>query len=87
MASRRNAIQKIRADAKKRVANKSIRSELKTLMRRFLQLVADKKNKEAQDLGQTLFSKVDKAAKKGVLHNNTARRRKSRVSFALNALK
>ena len=87
MANRRNAIQKIRADAKKRQRNQAILSELKTRMRGFLRLAAEKTKNETKPLYQQLFSRIDKAVKKGVLKENTASRRKARASRAFNRAK
>ncbi len=87
MANRRNAIKKIRADAEKYDQNKSGRSELRTLIRQFLAACSDKKFDSAKSQVSNLFSKLDRAVKKGVLKENTANRRKSRVSRRLNAAK
>ncbi len=87
MANRRNAIKKIRADQVKQHQNKSDRSELKTLIRQFLAACADKKTDAAKSQMPALFSKLDKAVKKGAIKENTANRRKSRISRRLSATK
>ena len=87
MANRRNAIKKIRADLDKQAQNKSLRSELKTLIRQFLAACADKKLDSAKTQMPALFSKLDRAVKKGIIKENTANRRKSRISRRIGATK
>ena len=87
MANRRNAVKKIRADEKKRVQNKSVKSELKTLIRDFLGCCSGKKLDAAKTQISELFSKFDRAVKKGVIRENTANRRKSRLAQRLNSIK
>lgn len=86
MAHRRSSIKKIRVDRKRRLVNLRVISELKTVSRRVNRLILDKKRGEALLAAGDLFSKLDKAVKKGVLHKNRASRRKSRISRAMNAL-
>lgn len=83
MANRRNAIKKIRADEKKRGRNRGIRSELRTLNRHFLELCSKKEPEKARESCRMLFSKFDKAVKKGVIQENTANRKKSRFARRL----
>lgn len=87
MANRRNAIKKIRADREKQLRNKSTSSELKTLIRQFLAACTEKKLDAAKAQIPALFSKLDRAVKIGILKENTASRRKSRVSRKLNLIK
>ena len=87
MAHRRASIKKIRIDKRRHARNLSVISELKTAARKVHTFLADKKLSEAVKESQTLFSKLDKAVKKGIIHKNRASRGKSRVSLRLNALK
>lgn len=87
MANRRNAIKKIRADEKKRLMNRPVRSELKTLTRSFLRLCSENQYDKASDSCRQLFSKFDKAVKKGVIRESTANRKKSRASRRLSLIK
>lgn len=61
-------------------------SEIRTLAKKFESLVAEKKAKEAGAILNKFASKMDKAAKKGVLKKNTAKRRISRLMKRLAAL-
>lgn len=87
MAHRRQSIKKIRVDKKRRSQNVQVISELKTVARKVNALIADKKASEALLGSRELFSKLDKAVKKGILHKNRASRRKSRVILRINSLK
>lgn len=87
MAHRRSSIKKIRIDKRRREVNVSVISELKTAARKLQAFLVDKKLDEASKASRALFSKLDKAVKKGILHKNKASRRKSRVTLRINALK
>lgn len=87
MAHRRSSIKKIRVDRRRRENNLRVISELKTHMRRVRTLLTDKNFDGASKASRELFSKLDKAVKKGILHKKRASRRKSRISLRLNALK
>ena len=86
MANRRQSIKKIRVDKRRRERNKQVISELKTVARRLRRLVNEKKKPEAVQTCSILFSKLDKAVKKGVIHKNHASRSKSRLKFRVNTL-
>ena len=87
MAHRRSSIKKIRIDKRRRERNVQVISELKTTLRKVTSLIQAKKQAEALKASGALFSKLDRAVKKGVLHKNTASRRKSRVQLKINSLK
>jgi small subunit ribosomal protein S20 len=87
MANRRSSIKKIRIDKRRRVRNVQVISELRTVGRKVTELIAAKKTEEAAKESRNLFSKLDKAVKRGVLHQNSAARRKSRISLKINSLK
>lgn len=87
MANRRNAIKKIRADEKKRLRNRMILSELKTTSRKFMKLCVEKQFDQAKEYCRNLFSKLDKAVKKGIVKENTANRNKSKAARRLNLVK
>ena len=87
MAHRRSSIKKIRIDKRRRLRNIGVISELRTVVRRVASLIADNKRQEASEASRVLFSKLDKAVKKGILHKKHASRRKSRFSLRINSLK
>jgi small subunit ribosomal protein S20 len=62
--------------------NKAVRSEVKTRTKNALATIGTEENSEA--LRQAV-KRIDKAATKGVLHPNTAARKKSRLMKRINA--
>jgi small subunit ribosomal protein S20 len=86
MANIASQIKRNRQNATRNQRNKAVRSELKTRMKRFHQAA------EAGDLGEaeTRFSiaarKLDKAARKGVVHPNFAANKKSKMARKLSSL-
>tara|TARA_B100000287_G_scaffold374166_1_gene373810 strand:+ start:83 stop:337 length:255 start_codon:yes stop_codon:yes gene_type:complete len=77
-------IKRERQDVKRRARNVSNLSRLRTQIKNVLQ--ADDKNK-AQEEYTKAVSYIDKAAGKGLIHKNTAARRKSQITKHLNSLK
>ena len=78
-----SAIKRMRQDRKRRVANRSKRSRMRTEIKRFRSLVSEKKLDEARALLPSVYSVIDKTAQKGVIHSNTAARYKARLAKSL----
>ena len=87
MANRRQSIKKIRVDKRRREHNVRVLSELKTVLRKTFKLLVEKNQAELTKQSQALFSKLDKAVKKNLLHKNRASRIKSRFQRKINSLK
>jgi small subunit ribosomal protein S20 len=66
--------------------NKSVRSALKTAVRRFNEAVEAGEVEKAKALAADAGKKLDKAASKGVIHKNQAANRKSSVAKKAAAL-
>jgi len=80
MAIRRRAsIKKQRQDKKRRLRNIRVKEGLKRTLKKFQALLASKNTAEAKSFIKEVFSKLDKAAKKGVIHKRQASRKKSRL--------
>ena len=77
------ALKEIRKGRRRQARNQAVRSELKTLTKRFLELVRDKKLDEATLLLRLIAKKYDGAASKKIIHRNTAARYKSRLARRL----
>ena len=77
-------IKRERQDIKRRVRNISSISRLRTQIKRVLESTDKEK---AQTEYTTAVSYIDKAAGKGLIHKNTAGRRKSKITRHLNSLK
>jgi len=69
----------IKQSAKRGLRNQSVKSELKTETKKFLDLVASKKMDEAKKQLTYLITQLDKAKSKGIVHKNTASRKISRL--------
>ncbi len=79
MPIERTAYKEHRKAKKRHFKNISTRSDLRTSIKNFESLVNEKKADEAKKALSTLISKLDKAASKGIIKNNTAARKISRL--------
>lgn len=79
MANIKSQIKRNRQNELARERNKSVRSALKTSIRRFQEAVDAGKADEAQLAAREVGKKLDKAASKGVIHKNQAANRKSSI--------
>ena len=66
--------------------NKSIKSRVKTFVKKVLSAVEAKNVDEAKSALSVAYKELDKAVTKGVLKKNTASRKKSRLTLKVNAL-
>ena len=66
--------------------NKSIKSRVKTFVKKVLSAVEAKNIDEAKAALQVAYKELDKAVTKGVLKKNTVSRKKSRLTLKVNAL-
>ena len=64
--------------------NKAAKSELKTAIKKFEVAAADGNRTEADGAYKVAVKKVDQAVAKGILHKNTANRKKARLAKAMN---
>jgi len=74
-----------RSAQRKAERNKGIRSGTKSKITRAEKLIASKKGAEAGAAVTEAISSLDRAAKRKVIHANTAARKKSRLMKKLNA--
>ncbi|WP_159798734.1 30S ribosomal protein S20 [Puerhibacterium puerhi] len=86
MANIKSQIKRIKTNEKARLRNKSVKSELKTHIRRVREAVAAGDKDAAQAALTTASKKLDKAVSKGVIHANQAANRKSAIAKAVNSL-
>ena len=83
MPRRKSSLKRKRADKKRRLRNLSIKRDLKKTIKKFQALLSAKNFEEAKSCLYKVFSKLDKAAKKGIIHKNLARRKKSRLTKSI----
>ena len=86
MANIKSQIKRNRQNEKRRLRNKSVKSSLKTAIRKFNEAVQSGDTETAQTLLRTASRKLDQAASKGVIHKNQAANRKSAIAKRHNAL-
>jgi small subunit ribosomal protein S20 len=86
VANIKSQLKRIKTNEKARLRNKSVKSELKTHVRRVREAVAAGDKDAAQAALSTASKKLDKAVSKGVIHANQAANRKSAIAKAVNSL-
>lgn len=75
-----------RQNKKRRERNRVFRGRARTKEKKALTALEEKNLEEAQELVPEAVKALDKAAAKGVIHDNNAARRKSRIMKRLSAL-
>ena len=80
----KSAQKEMRVAERRRMRNKSVRSQGKTNITKAEKLIFAGALDSAWEAVVTAISSLDKAAKKGVIHANNAARRKSRLMKKLN---
>ena len=78
MPRRRTSLKSNRVSKRKHARNFKVKVQLKKTIKKFQELT-EKKDAEAKTFISTVFSQLDKAAKKNIIHPATANRRKSRL--------
>lgn len=74
----------MRQNEKRRLYNKSIKSAVKTHVKKFLKMVEVGSVDEAKTFLPTVISQLDKSGKKGIYHQNYVGRKKSSLYRKLN---
>ena len=83
MANHKSAEKRARQSVKRNLRNRSARSALRTAIKKYRALLAEKNVEQAAAEYGGLQKSIDKAVTKGVLHANAAARHKSRLHAAL----
>jgi len=79
MPRRRTSLKSNRVNKRKHTRNVKVKLQLKKAIKKFQELLAQKNSTEAKTFIAKVFSQLDKAAKKNIIHPGTANRRKSRL--------
>lgn len=79
MPNKQAAIKELRKSHKRALYNAKIRKHVKNLFKTTQEFIASGKKDEAMLKFRSFQQAVDKAAKRGVIHTNAARRRKSTI--------
>lgn len=86
MANIKSAKKRILVNQTKALRNKAIRSKVKTMTKKVEAAVAAGDKELAKANLVLAISEIDKATSKGVFHKNTASRKVSRLSKAVNSI-
>jgi small subunit ribosomal protein S20 len=83
MPNTSSAKKALRQNQTRRLKNRSQRSSLRTLIKKFREAAAGDDKAAAETAFRTVVKRLDQAAAKNLLHKNTAARTKSRLSRLL----
>ncbi len=86
MPNIKSAKKRVKVIEVKTMRNKMVKSSLRTSIRKYEAALADGNKELAAATYREAVAKIDKAVKKGVMHKNTAARRKSRYTRLLNSI-
>jgi small subunit ribosomal protein S20 len=87
VANIKSQIKRNRQNEKRRLRNKSVKSSLKTAVRKYHQAAAAGETESAEALLRDACRSLDKAVSKGVIHKNQAANRKSAIGKRQAALR
>ncbi|MBR1591693.1 MAG: 30S ribosomal protein S20 [Ruminococcus sp.] len=86
MPNIKSAKKRVKVNATKAAANKSRKSELKTILKKADAAVAENAANKEEAI-RVAIKRVDQACAKGLMHKNKAARKKSQLAKKLNASK
>ena len=87
MPNHKSAEKRDRQNERRKAINTASRSRLRSQIRRLRSALSEGDASTAKSLLPETVSLIDKAARKGVLHQNAAARHKSRLTLRVNAMK
>ncbi len=74
----------MKTDALRKAANSAVKSELRGTARKVAESIKAGEQSKTAEILSDFSSLVDKAARKSIIHKNTAARKKSRLAKAAN---
>ena len=86
MANIKSAKKRILVSKKKAERNKSVKSSVKTAIKKVEAAVEAKDKAAAETALKEAIGKISSAANKGIYHKNTAARKVSRLTIAVNKI-
>ncbi|MGA8658689.1 MAG: 30S ribosomal protein S20 [Chthoniobacterales bacterium] len=87
MANTRSAAKRARQTDRRTLRNKSVLTGIRSQQKKLAAAVASGDKTKVQEELRLLSSRLDKAAKRKVVHKNLANRRKSRAARAISSAK
>ena len=86
MPNIKSAKKRVKVIKTKTLQNQMLKSQLKTAIKKFEVSVSDDKD-TASETYRNAVKKIDQSVSKGILHKNTAARKKSSLALKMNAIK
>ena len=86
MANIKSAKKRILVTKKKEMRNKSVKSRVKPMIKKVEAAIEAGNTAEAEEALKVAISELSKAANKGIYHKNTAARKISRLTLAVNKI-
>ena len=86
MANIKSSKKRVLIAERNRQRNVAVKSEIKTAIKKALVAAQAKDSEAVSSALSAVYKLCDKAVGKGVLHKNTAARKKSRLTVAINKL-
>ncbi len=87
MPNTKSAAKAMRQSIRRRERNIATKDKFKEAVKEVKKLIAAGKKAEAAEAMKKAMSTLDKATKNGVIHKNTASRKKSRMAKAIGKIK
>lgn len=84
MANIKSAKKRVLVAEKNRLRNVAFKTSIKTAVKKVLELAKSENKDELNSAMSKVYQLCDKAVGKGILHKNTAARKKSRLTIAVN---
>lgn len=86
MANIKSAKKRVLISEANRQRNVAFKSSIKTAVKKVLELAQGEDKEALNSALSKVYQLCDKAVSKGILHKNTASRKKSRLTLAINKL-
>lgn len=86
MANIKSAKKRVLTAEKNRLRNVAFKTSIKTAVKKVLELAKGEDKDALNSAVSKVYQLCDKAVGKGILHKNTAARKKSRLTIAVNKL-
>ncbi|MGM8213504.1 30S ribosomal protein S20 [Virgibacillus sp. W0430] len=86
MANLKSAIKRVGVNQKKHALNQSVKSDMRTQIKQLEQLIQANDIESAKDAYNKTVRKIDKAVQKGVIHQNSGNRQKTRLASKINQM-
>ena len=84
MPNIKSAIKRVKVLETKTIRNQMLKTSLKTSIKKFDSALASGDAAQITDAHQAVVKKIDQSTAKGILHKNTAARKKSQIAKKVN---